>query len=845
MKKLLFLLLSLTAIADTPSPGIIRIEGGTTQTIIGNIADALKVNIVNITPTPPQLVYQPLGSQLHTDVDLLPPVTQGTNPWLISGNITTTPSSGPQLVIQPLGSLLHTDVDNFPATQAVTQSTSPWVISGTVTSIPSGSQTVVQSSGSLLHTDVDNFPSSQTVTGTVSVNNFPASQAVTLSGSNLVYQGSPPWTSNITQVNGSSISLGQKTSAASLPVVIASDQSTIPVSGSFTTSGSQLVYQPLGSQLHVDVDLLPAVTQGTNPWVVSGNLTATVSGPQLVYQPLGSQLHTDVDNFPASQLVTQGTSPWITSGSSLVSGTVSVNNFPATQPISGSVSVSNFPATQPVSGTVTANQGSPPWTVTVSGSQIISGSVSVTNFPATQAVTQSTSPWVTNVSQFGGNNVVTGTGTSGSGIPRVTVSSDSSIAATQSGTWSVNSLIMEGGNAAVVSAAGALKVDGSAVTQPVSQVTSPWIVSGSSLISGSVSITNFPATQAVTQSTSPWIVSGSSLISGSVSVSNFPATQPISGTVTALQGTSPWIVSGSSLVSGTVNVGNFPATQPISGSVSVLNFPATQAVTQSTVPWIVSGSSLVSGTVSTLQQADIAPATQNITIQDSGSTTTTYANGQNFITGTPTNGSAASFSTSSIDAIEVQMTGSPTGTFQSEVSMDGGVTWFTRGVKQSGAAVFSSSFTSNFEGGMNMAGMTNFRVRAVAAVTGTAIIKITGSINPGSITVSNNINPILGRAVQSTFTQSYTSTNLSTAAFTTIISSASLINEIDIFDNSGGLFYLAYASTCGSLSNTSNAVIIGPGGGGKDFQIPYGQCVGFEAIGSNITSGNVYMTFYK
>jgi len=33
--------------------------------------------------------------------------------------------------------------------------------------------------------------------------------------------------------------------------------------------------------------------------------------------------------------------------------TVSVSNFPATQPVSGAVSVSNFPATQPVSGTVT------------------------------------------------------------------------------------------------------------------------------------------------------------------------------------------------------------------------------------------------------------------------------------------------------------------------------------------------------------------------------------------------------------------------------------------------------------------------------------------------------------
>lgn len=42
-----------------------------------------------------------------------------------------------------------------------------------------------------------------------------------------------------------------------------------------------------------------------------------------------------------------------------------------------------------------------------------------------------------NVSQFGGNNVITGTGVSGVGIPRVTVSSDSNILATQSGTWTV------------------------------------------------------------------------------------------------------------------------------------------------------------------------------------------------------------------------------------------------------------------------------------------------------------------------------------------------------------------------------------------------------------------------
>lgn len=43
----------------------------------------------------------------------------------------------------------------------------------------------------------------------------------------------------------------------------------------------------------------------------------------------------------------------------------------------------------------------------------------------------------TNISSFGGNAVVTGTGASGVGIPRVTVSNDSNVLATQSGTWTV------------------------------------------------------------------------------------------------------------------------------------------------------------------------------------------------------------------------------------------------------------------------------------------------------------------------------------------------------------------------------------------------------------------------
>lgn len=103
-------------------------------------------------------------------------------------------------------------------------------------------------------------------------------------------------------------------------------------------------------------------------------------------------------------------------------GDVDVATLPA---ISGTVSVSNFPVTQPVSGTIAATQ-SGTWNigsittlpslvagnanigdVDVATLPAISGTVSVSNFPATQAVTQSgtwtvqpgntanTTPWLT------------------------------------------------------------------------------------------------------------------------------------------------------------------------------------------------------------------------------------------------------------------------------------------------------------------------------------------------------------------------------------------------------------------------------------------------------------------
>lgn len=178
-----------------------------------------------------------------------------------------------------------------------------------------------------------------------------------------------------------------------------------------------------------------------------------------------------------------------------------------------------------------------------------------------------------------------------------------------------------GSNKASISAAGAVKVDGSAVTQPVdgtvtanqgtaAATTSPWPTEITDATHGPVAV-KASATAAAT--TDPALVvalspntplpAGSAAI-GSVSVSNFPGTQPVSGTVTANQGTgaattAPWpieitdashgpaAVKASATAAATTDLSLVVALSPNSplpagsaaiGSVSVSNLPGTQPV---------------------------------------------------------------------------------------------------------------------------------------------------------------------------------------------------------------------------------------------------------------------------
>ena len=271
----------------------------------------------------------------------------------------------------------------------------------------------------------------QGVTGGV-----PLNTNVTFPGSIAVTQSTSPWVSSIPA--GLNVNNFPATQAVS-GTVTANAGTGFPSTTTAGTSGTNLI-----------------TIQGSPSGVaipISGTVTTTPSGTQNV-----------------NQLQLGGA----TLGAATTAGTSATGNIQGIQgvaggvalPISGSVSVSNFPATQPVSGTVTVNQGTSPWVVT-------------TPPPFSGAVTQGTTPWT-----VGGS-----TGT-------------------------------------LTQTANGLKVDGSAVTQPVSGTVTANAGSGTFTVAGTVTAnagTGFPSVTAAG-------TSGASLTT--IQGSPTGVAVPISGTVT-------------------------------------------------------------------------------------------------------------------------------------------------------------------------------------------------------------------------------------------------------------------------------------------------------------------------
>lgn len=250
-----------TVTATNPSVGLNNTTAPTSSTLIG-----FRDSSGNLIPFP--------GSATS---GITVTANQGTNPWVtsrtwslsglndsvaVTGTVTANAGTGNFTVVQPTGTNLHTVVDS--GSVSATQGTSPWLtsrnwnlasgsdsvsVTGLVTSTVSGDVTVVQPTGTNLHAVIDSGSISATqgtspwltsrnwllsgatdsvgVTGTVTANAGTGNFNVT--GTVIANQGNAPWSQNITQVNGSAVSLGQKASASSFPVVLPSDAPAITV----------------------------------------------------------------------------------------------------------------------------------------------------------------------------------------------------------------------------------------------------------------------------------------------------------------------------------------------------------------------------------------------------------------------------------------------------------------------------------------------------------------------------------------------------------------------------------------------------------------------------------------
>lgn len=431
--------------------GALRIDGsGSTQPVSGTVTanagtgnfTVVQATAANLNATVTGTVTANIGTSgsLALDATLTggtqrTKVTDGTNNAAVKAASTAAVAADPALVVA-------ISPNNTVAVSGTVTATNPSV--STTGSTPPASATYVGGSvttaaptyttgqmsalslttGGLLRIDGSGVtqPVSGTVTANAGTGNFTVVQA-TAANLNATVVGS----GNFTVVQGTASNLRAQTSSESATGA-AGPANTTYVGGAVTTAAPTYTTGQMDPLSLTTAGALRIDGSGTTQ-PVSGTVTSNIGTTN------GLALDASVTGLVVAQAsTTSGQKGMLTMGA--VTTAAPAYTTAQTSPLSltttGLLRVDGSGATQPVSGTVTANQGG--------------------------------APWSQNVTQFGGVNVSTGTGASGTGIPRVTVANDSNILATQSGTWTVQpgntanttpwlATVNQGGNSAAVKAA--------------------------------------------------------------------------------------------------------------------------------------------------------------------------------------------------------------------------------------------------------------------------------------------------------------------------------------------------------------------------------------------------------
>jgi hypothetical protein len=340
---------------------------------------------------------------------------------------------------------------------------------------------------------------------------------------------------NATRIPGGTwVSLG----TGPLYVQAISDPISIAVSDSqpATTTGFALT-----------VGSVPFVAQSTSTvWV----RTPLVSGTFVITAPA----NVAIGSGGSGGSVTQGTSPWATSILGTLPAFATVPAFRIDQTTPGYTNLVQVGGTLPSFASPPAVAQSGNWNVTN-----ISGTISLPNGAATSA-NQSTEIATLNAIDAG-IPAALGQTTMSASMPVAIASNQSAVPALQSGTWTVQpgnianttpwlATIGQGGNSAIVSATGALKIDGSAATQPVSASVLP-------LPTGAATSSNQPSNAAQGSTTlgqTGTLAQGAVTAAAPTYVSG--QTNPLSLTPSGLLRVDASSTAQSVLQSGTWNVGS-------------------------------------------------------------------------------------------------------------------------------------------------------------------------------------------------------------------------------------------------------------------------------------------------
>lgn len=394
--------------------------------------------------------------------------------------------------------------------------------------------------------------------------------------------------------------LGQATMSASTPVTIASNQSSIPVtaaqtgswtvtsnagSGTFTVSGT--VTANAGTNLNTSALALDATTAG----ITTSLGTDGVTPPSIPGTGVRGWLRSIYD-----QLHTTGIA---------VTGTVSVSNFPVTQPVSATTLP--LPTGAATETTLSTRLADSTFTTRINtlGQKVMASSTPVT-------VASDQSALAVTGTFFQTTQPISGTITANAGTGSFTIAqaTAANLNATVTGTVTTN----QGGSWTVTSNIGT--TNGLALDATLTGGTQT-----TRITDGTNTTTVKAASTAAIASDKALVVTVSPNNSVAVTGTFFQGTQPVSGTVTAnagtnlntsalaldatlttgtqqtklTDGTHLGTIKASSAAAGatdtalvvaispnnTVGVTGtfFQGTQPVSGSVSVSNFPGTQAVT--------------------------------------------------------------------------------------------------------------------------------------------------------------------------------------------------------------------------------------------------------------------------